>query len=247
MKKFWKIKEILQDALAPTFKCMNCGADVFDETGFCQNCLKEVVFNNGKTCRRCGVAIYGDEDYCGNCAFDKIYFDRAFSPFSYQGAVQKALLNLKFHHIATNAKVLARYLVYMAMAYGLQYDLVTFVPMTEKAQKVRGYNQAELLAKYFCDILDVSDKFVCALCKMKDTERQESLGKRERKENLVGAFSAQGFVKGKVVLLIDDIKTTGATLNECAKALKKKGATKVICITVASREENFTAEVEMEV
>lgn len=248
------MKNALQTAFAPTqYKCLNCGADVFDGTGFCQKCIKSVPFNNGKTCKRCGVALHGEEDYCGHCAFEKTYFDKAFSPFSYGGSVQKAILDMKFNNMASNARVLANYLVYAALKNNLQFDVVTFVPMTKKARKARGYNQSELLAMHFCDILSDNGKsvdnlqVVSALKKVKETSRQETLTKNDRKENLIGAFAAEPIVKGKTVLLVDDVKTTGSTLNECAKALKKKGATSVIGLTVASREENLVWEIEEEV
>ena len=246
-KSFWKIRDALQTAFAPVqFKCLNCGADVFDDVGFCEKCLREVTFNNGKTCKRCGVALHGAEDYCGHCAFEKTYFDKAYSPFCYNGAVQKAILEMKFHNAASYAKVFARYLAYVAVSCGLQFDAVAFVPMTAKAQRERGYNQAQLLAEHFCNFLQL-DFPLDALRKTKETARQEKLGKKERKENLIGAFSAQDCVSGKRILLIDDIKTTGATLNECAKALKRKGATSVECVTVASREENTVWEIEEEI
>lgn len=246
-KQLFKLKSLFQEAVAPTqFKCLNCGADVFDELGFCQKCLKEVTFNSGKTCKRCGVAIHGEESYCGHCAFERIYFDRAYSPFSYTGAVQRAILQMKFERVATNAKVLARYLAYTAVKNELQFDVVTFVPMSKKAQKQRGYNQAQLLAMHFCDILQINAPKQL-LNKVKETERQERLNKQARKENLVGAFAATDDAKDKNVLLVDDIKTTGSTLNECAKALKRKGAKTVVCLTVASREEDFVSELPSEI
>ena len=243
-QRLFKLKNLFQEAVAPAeFKCLNCGADVFDELGFCPKCLQEVTFNNGKTCKRCGVAIHGEEDYCGHCAFEKTYFDRAYSPFCYTGAVQHAILQMKFQRMATNAKVLARYLVFCAQKYELQFDTVTYVPMTAKAKRKRGYNQAQLLAMHFCDILNVSAP-IALLSKVKETELQENLNRQGRKENIAGAFVSTGEAKGKRVLVIDDIKTSGATLNECAKALKKKGATSVECLTVASREEDFVAELQ---
>ncbi len=248
MKNFWrKAKEALREALAPSdARCICCGDEVFDRLGFCENCLKEVTFNNGKTCKLCGVALHGEEDYCGNCAFEKNYFDRCFSPFCYDGAVKKAILKLKFGKIATNAKVFARYLVYCVSKNDVHFDLVTFVPMTKRARKQRGYNQAQLLAEYFCDTMDI-DAPVKLLEKVKETQRQETLNKAQRKENLVGAFVATTPLDGKNILLIDDIKTTGSTLNQCARALKKKGAKSVVCLTVASREEKTAWEIEEEV
>lgn len=240
-----KILSFLQDFFAPvSIKCLCCGKDIFTDLGFCDDCLKQVVFNNGKTCKRCGVALDGEEDYCGNCAFDKIYFDRAYSSFSYEGAVRKAILDMKFNGAGLNSKVLSRYLAYTAKVNDLHFDFVTYAPMSKKSQKIRHYNQAKLLAKSFCDILDKKDCLVEAIVKVKETERQESLGKQERKTNLVGSYKINVDVKGKTVLVIDDIKTTGATLNECAKVLKRAGAIRVIGLTVASRKENAAFELE---
>lgn len=229
---------------APTARCLNCGKDVFDGTGFCADCAKDVVYNNGKTCKRCGVGIDGAEDYCENCSYDKMYFDRAYSVFSYEGAIQKAILLMKFNNLATYARVLATYLVFMAKQADIQYDVVAYAPMSVKSLRKRGYNQAQLLAKHFCNLQDKDDLLVEAIVKIKETQAQEQLNKAERKTNLVGAYKINADVKGKRVLVIDDVKTTGATLNECAKVLKRAGATAVYGLTVASRKEHFNYETE---
>ena len=164
--------------------------------------------------------------------------------FSYEGAVQQAILDMKFANLGSYAKVFAKYLVFLAEKHNLSYDLVTFAPMSKKALRHRRYNQAQLLAKYFCAILGKDALLTEAIVKVKDTAAQEKLSKSERKTNLIGAYDICADVEGKRVLVIDDVKTTGATLNECAKVLKKAGATEVIAITVASRKEYFNFETE---
>ncbi|MCM1194759.1 MAG: ComF family protein [Corallococcus sp.] len=243
-KKIFKaVKESIAEAFAPTeFKCLECGRDIFDETGFCSDCMKEVVFNNGKTCKRCGVGIDGAEDYCGNCAFDKIYFDRSFAVFSYEGAVQRTILQMKFGGKGRYAKVFARYLAFLSEKNGVEFDAVCYPPMSAKAKRSRRYNQSRLLAKYFCDILDCDERLTDALVKVKETERQEKLNKNDRKSNLIGAFKVKCDVKGKRVVVIDDVKTTGATLNECAKVLKRAGAVSVVGLMLSARKENFIFE-----
>ena len=238
------LRDALTEALAPTFRCLNCGNDVFDGLGFCPECAKFVVYNNGKTCKRCGVGIDGAEDYCGNCTFDKIYFDRAYSVFSYEGAVQQAILSMKFNNLGTHAKVFAKYLVFMAQKVNLEYDIVTFAPMSKKSRRKRRYNQAQLLAEYFCYLQEKDSLLAEAIVKVKETEPQESLNKTDRKTNLVDAFKINADVAGKRVIVIDDVKTTGATLNECAKVLKHAGATSVYALTVAARKEHFDSETE---
>lgn len=233
------------EAIAPVgFSCLCCGKEIFSDVGFCPDCIKTVVFNNGKTCKRCGVGIDGEEDYCGNCAFDKIYFDKSYAVFSYEGAVQKAILSMKFNGMGRYAKVFARYLAYLAVKNNLEFDAVCFPPMSRKSKRKRRYNQSQLLARCFCDVMDCGEKFLDALEKVKETERQERLSRTDRKENLIGAYKLKADVKGKRVLVVDDVKTTGATLNECAKVLKRGGATSVIGLTVSARKEYIPYEID---
>lgn len=244
MKFLRAVGKIFKNIFAPTnYKCLNCGRDVFDDTGFCPDCTKLLPFNNGKTCPRCGVGIDGDETYCGHCAFEKVHFDKAYSAFHYDGIIKKAIVNMKFHNLGGYANALAYYLVFLSQKHDLHFDMVTFAPMSAKAKRKRRYNQAQLLADAFCDILQI-DAPVETLVKIKETAPQEKLTKTERKQNLVGAYKINADVKGKIVLVIDDVKTTGSTLNECAKVLKSAGATTVICLTVASRKEKIPFELE---
>lgn len=233
------------DFISPVgFSCICCGREIFDDLGFCQECMQSVVFNNGKTCKRCGVGIDGAEDYCGNCSFDKIYFDKSYAVFSYEDAVQQAILHMKFNGCGRYAKVFAKYLAYLAVANNLQFDAVCFPPMSAKSKRIRRYNQSQLLARFFCDIMDCNDKYLNALAKVKETERQERLNKADRKSNLIGAYKVTADVKGKRVLVIDDVKTTGATLNECAKVLKRKGAAEVVGLMVSARKETVPNEID---
>lgn len=237
----------IANVIAPVgFNCICCGKEIFNDVGFCDECMQSAVFNDGKTCKRCGVGIDGDEEYCGNCAFDKIYFDKSYAVFSYEGAVQRAVLNMKFNGKGRYAEVFAKYLAYAAVKHKLEFDVVCFPPMSAKSRRERSYNQSELLAKYFCRIMDCDGKYLNALSKVKETERQERLSKSDRKQNLIGAYKVVADVKGKRVLVIDDVKTTGATLNECAKVLKRKGALSVEGLTVSARKENVPYEIDCE-
>lgn len=245
--KLSKFTDGIAETVAPVeFNCLCCGREIFSDVGFCDECRETVVFNDGKTCKRCGVGIDGAEDYCGNCAFDKIYFDRSYAVFSYEGAVQRALLRMKFNGCGRYAKVFAKYLAYFAVKNGIEFDAVCYPPMSKKSRRTRRYNQSELLARYFCRIMDCETKFLDALVKVKETERQERLNKSDRKKNLIGAYKVNAEVKDKRVLVIDDVKTTGATLNECAKALKRKGAASVVGLTVSARKETVPYEIDSE-
>lgn len=244
MKFFNKVGKLFAKIFAPAnYKCINCGCDVFDDKGFCDDCVPLLPFNNGKTCPRCGVGIDGDETYCSHCAFDKVYFDKAHSAFHYDGIITKAIVQMKFNNLGRFATVLASYLVDLAQKHDLHFDVVTFAPMSEKSKRIRRYNQAELLAKAFCEQLQIAEP-IQAIIKTKETAPQEKLNRTQRKQNLVGAYKINAEVTGKTVLVIDDVKTTGSTLNECAKVLKRAGAVAVICLTVASRKEKIPFELE---
>lgn len=236
--------KFIEAVLPSGVSCMCCGKEVFTDLGFCPDCLKTVAFNNGKTCKRCGVGIDGEEDYCNNCSFDKIYFDKSYAVFSYEGAVQRAILRMKFNGMGRYAKTFAKYLAYLAVKSNLEFDAVSFPPMSAKSKSKRRYNQAQLLAKYFCNVMDCGEKYLDALVKVKETERQERLNKADRKKNMVGAYGVKTDVKGKRILVIDDVKTTGATLNECAKVFKKNGAVSVIGLMVSARKEFIPYEID---
>lgn len=234
MKRIF-LKKFFNGLSNPTFRCMLCGADCFDNVGICANCISQFHFNDKKTCLKCGCRLSGKSDYCGNCA-EQVFFDRAFSPFVYEDGIRKVIHSLKFGNNGAVAEVLARHLANTYVMKGLNVDLVCFVPMDKDALKQRGYNQSQLLSQYFCDI--IKKNCFNLLEKIKKTDRQEKLDFKQRKENLTGAFKVldKELVKDKRILIIDDVKTTGSTLNECARMLKKSKAKEVYALTVASVE-----------
>ena len=114
--------------------------------------------------------------------------------------------------------------------------LITDVPLHKNRLKSRGYNQSELLAKELSQLLNLEYMPSCLTRKI-DTKPQFKLDKKKRRENILGAFvvnpKIKTSIKGKRIILVDDIATTGATLRECAKILKQSGVEKVIGVTLA--------------
>lgn len=214
-------------------RCLVCGAEVFDHSGLCSSCNSLMPHNNGKTCIRCGCSIDGQEDYCDNCSFGNRYFDKAYSLYIYQDNVTSIIRSIKFGGRADRTLPLAYQLTDLATRHNIPYDIVCNVPMTADSYKKRGYNQSQLLSQYYCDIIGGS--YCDALVKVRTTVPQEQLTRSQRRDNVVRAFVAdKDKVAGKKILLIDDVMTTGATLDNCARALKKAGAISVYCISVAS-------------
>ncbi|CDG02639.1 ComF family protein [Clostridium chauvoei] len=112
-------------------------------------------------------------------------------------------------------------------------DIILYVPLSKKSLKIRGYNQAEIIAKVISEKLDIP--ISNTLIKVKETKEQKTLSKEERSINLINAFDIKkpSDIENKRIILIDDVLTTGATLRECEKILKKFRASTINILTVA--------------
>ena len=166
------------------------------------------------------------------------YFDFCISPFYYRDNVRKSILRFKFANAPHFATLYGKILADCIIEYpDIHYDTITWVPLSVKRKRSRGYDQAKLLALETANNLD--DEAVQTLTKTYDVQPQSYLrGIEERRRNISGAFevSSLEYVSGKTILLIDDIITTGSTLSECAKVLLEAGANNVICATLARKE-----------
>ncbi|MCL2408337.1 MAG: ComF family protein [Oscillospiraceae bacterium] len=163
------------------------------------------------------------------------YFGFCVSPFYYEGDVRKSVRRYKFDgaegYCEPYGKILSDFI---ASQPEVEFDILTWVPISEERLEERGYNQAESLAQRVADNLGASA--ADTLRKPFDTAPQSEIPKRqERLDNVIGAYEVinPSTVRGKRVLILDDVITTGATLNECAKTLLEAGAESVICATLA--------------
>lgn len=200
---------------------------------FCKKCADQVQMLDSNICLKCGEPISylkHDIDECKN-RLSNISIIRSFS--YYQPPLSSALRNLKYNRDIGIAEVLANYLVELYNKNKLDIDMVIPVPLSSKRIHERGYNQSFLLALPF----SMSTKLLInkqSLRRVKDTQSQVKLDRHERLTNVNDAFIADSkVVKGKNILLIDDVSTTGATLEACASALKKAGANDIVAFTVA--------------
>ncbi len=214
--------------------CDVCGGELAFESRYnlCSKCAEELEFNDGKICLTCGTPIYNEADYCLRCSKEINLFKLNRSPLVYEGLAKKTVLGFKYGEKRYLAKFLAKLMTDEFIKQNLSADVIEFVPMTKKEKRKRGYNQAELLAIEVGANLKI--ELSRSLEKIKETPEQKKLTAKERAENLKSVFgiSSQA-VKGKDVLLIDDIFTTGATANECTKQLLKAGAKSVTVLTAA--------------
>ena len=151
----------------------------------------------------------------------------------YRGALERLLGALKFHRHDFLDDALASLLEETLRARGdLEFDAIVAVPMAPAKERRRGYNQADLLARAVSRRIGVGCDMTL-LGRAGERATQSTLPKRERAANVRGAFSAASAVKGKSILVVDDICTTGETLRACATALLREGAGRVCAVTVA--------------
>jgi competence protein ComFC len=203
-------------------------------------------------CRRV-LGVASDIDICPDC-YSKIpflrggilesplnnqkgYCDEVIAVCRYSGIVRNALINYKFNDKSSFYKALGKLMSERVkkMTNYRNFDIIASVPLFKQRQNVRGYNQAALMAKEISKELGIPNDFKL-LFRKRNTKSQSLLSRQERLENLRDAFEVKEInkVKGKNIILIDDVLTTGSTLNECGKALKIAGAGKIAAIVMAT-------------
>lgn len=213
-----------------TKRCKYCGDIIVPEAEICDNCSDNLPVISESICVLCG---HSKAD-C-KCKKHKNEYRAVAAPFYYDGGIKKAIHRFKFDSREYVGDTLA---VDMAETVireysGIMFDFITFVPFSKAEKKSREYNQSELLANKLSKSLDIPAADV--LLKLYETPSQHTLKQKERKGNVFGVYDVkpESSVSGKTVLLVDDIKTTGATLSECAKMLKLAGADTVYCVCAA--------------
>ena len=164
------------------------------------------------------------------------------APFVYEGKVRQAVQRFKFNNDTHLAKFFAPEIAQCVRDEfsNVEFDIVTCVPQTKRKRRKRGYNQSALLAKEIAKQLSLPyDELL--LIKTRETPDQHNLKGKARIDNLKNAFATEKnkAIEGKTILLCDDIKTTGATLNECRKTLLKAGAAAVCCAAIAVTPEKL--------
>jgi len=229
----------LLDILYPR-ACAICGGKVDPSAEYlCWNCLSSFAFVHSPFCSICGDPIDGKtsgEFQCHYCSSNRPHFDRARSAARYTGVVQELLREFKYREGLWARRDLAGLLEACAVAHfdPNEIDAVTYVPLHPVKFRQRGFNQAEALAAILAKRLRKPLIRRCLI--RREYERsQTNLTAKERATNVKGNFEAiwKRRLRGRGVMLVDDVMTTGATVNDCARALKEAGASRVYVVTVA--------------
>lgn len=210
-------------------QCAGCGAPADTLCLACRVSLVEL----GPACPRCAEPTGEHSITCRRCSIDPLPLDRVVAPWWFGGQLALAIRRLKFANRAHIARDVAPLWAPVLAAAVAEHDAVVVpVPLHWRRRWTRGYDHAWLLARHACALAGV-DAPVRALRRIRHAPAQSTLPAAERAANVSGAFVAIAPVAGRAVVLIDDVMTTGATLAEAARPLRRAGATSITALVLA--------------
>jgi ComF family protein len=202
----------------------------------CNACQNELPWQPNTSCPQCGLA--SDGNVCGSCLSNPPDFDKTHAVFLYDYPIDAMMVRYKYGNMMHLSHLFGQFLSdKLALSLALnQIDLIIPMPMHPQRLKERGFNQAHEIAKVITK--QCSDKFdYKSVARIKLTPPQASLPLKDRVKNIKGAFQVNtdklNLIQGKRIAIVDDVMTTGASLNELAKTLKKTGASHVECWVIA--------------
>lgn len=233
------VSRVVLDALLPP-RCLACGTLVGEPGALCPECFSGVEFLVDPVCAACGDPFelpMTPGALCAVCIEDPPPWRHARAVFKYDGVARDLILRFKHADRTDIAPAFARWMLRAARPMIDAADLIVPVPLHRGRLMKRRYNQAALLARQL-DKLSVRAPGRFApnlLVRARKTPPQEGMGRAARKRNVRAAFALTepDAVRGRVVVLVDDVMTTGATVGECAKVLRRAGAVAVDVVTVA--------------
>jgi len=219
--------------------CALCAGKTQANEYLCEPCEAKAMRIVAPFCQQCSEPFQGaiaTAFTCANCARRKIYFDAAVAAYRGRGIVRQIIHDFKYGRQVHLRHLVARWLCAAfddERLRGRHFDIIVPVPLHPTRLRERGFNQAGLLTELLSTRISIRCKRV--LKRIRYTTTQTALDRAERIENLHNAFRLRknADVRGLHVLLIDDVLTTGSTLSECARVLKRAGAISVYAATAA--------------
>ena len=206
----------------------------------CLNCWEKIERNVPPVCSYCGAHLNDKltDNICNKCKQKRYYFDRAYAVCSYEGKIKELIHQFKYKGKDYLGAILGELMVESISQYAIPieiFDWVIPVPLHTRKMREREFNQSSILAEYLSNKLNLPF-LKKGLLRIKDTEAQAQLPRDKRIRNVINCFKAnpQADFKGKNVLLVDDLLTTGATCSEAAIILKNAGCDKVFVLTLAN-------------
>jgi ComF family protein len=238
---------LVDDVLDIVFPRFCCGCDErISERNLvvCRNCTEALEPVPLPYCPICGAgnARFVGADRCDDCPAGVIAFEAVRACFSFAGTAERVTKKLKYDHREEFADYMAGHMAnWLPVLYKVvPFDVIVPVPLHPARQRERGFNQAELIAHRIGKGLGIPVS-ASLIARFRQTPTQTRLSRAERASNVAGAFRTgkPAAIAGKAVLLVDDVCTTGATLNECAKVLREAGSGPVRGLTFARAAVGF--------
>ena len=218
--------------------CLICG-ELLSEGKVCKSCRTNLPYCLPPRCCRCGKHIEKEtQEYCEDCKKKHHSFTKGIAPFMHTGRLRQSVYQIKYK----NKREYLDFFVEEIMKRHKREielwdcDMLIPVPLHKKKKQLRGFNQAEVFAKRLSKALHIPMNHK-TLKRIRNTKPQKEFNDIQRRKNLQNAFKVtDNVVKSKKIILVDDIYTTGSTIDACAEALLQAGATHVyfICLTIGS-------------
>jgi len=222
--------------------CLICSSKDLYQSGhlICKDCFDSISFISHPFCVRCGKQFLTEtvrDHMCGDCLTKEPYFNLVRALGKYEGALEKIIHNFKYKQKFSMVNIFT-FLLENMQNNGItfdSYDLFIPVPLHLSRLRQRGFNQTVLLGRVLQKKYQQIPLQTMVLQRMVPTLPQVTLAVKERKVNVRNAFRVKDprLVEGKTVLLLDDVYTTGATMNECARVLKESGVSRVDGFVIA--------------
>lgn len=214
--------------------CCFCGE--ISKNPICSKCFLEISYVKEPRCKKCGKPIrYIEQELCHDCDKNNFAFEQGKSIWIHEGKVKWSIYQFKFHNKRIYGEFYAKEFVRLHGKWirENEIDLIIPVPLHAKRRRQRGYNQAEIIATYLGEAMGIKVDSK-AIVRVKATEHQKVLDNQERRKNLRQAFCVtKNLSEFKNLLIVDDIYTTGSTINEIANTIKLKFACKVWFLTIS--------------
>jgi ComF family protein len=222
---------LLDFALPP--RCAGCGTIVEEVHSFCADCWRQVEFLGHSGCSTCGIPLQATEQTtCGLCLARSPRIERTRAAVAYDELSRGLAIRLKYGRKVAVARTMARYMAPLVSADGER--LLVPVPLHRTRLWSRGFNQSALVARELSRRLGISTDML-ALRRTRRTPPLKGMSPLQRRKTVAGAFQVRdkAAVAGKIVILVDDVLTTGSTADACARTLKKAGAARVELVSWA--------------
>ena len=220
-----------------TTLCLICDGISLKHLPICQACLDELP-KNLHPCQQCGVKIETKTlKICGKCQHTPPQYDTTIAPYYYEHAIKHLIIELKFYKKLHNVNLLGKLLAQHITKQQLPEYLIP-IPIHRKRLSKRGFNQSMELCRVLSKELDIPI-LPNAILKKKITKAQASLTAKQRKQNLKNSFAINQDIKAQHIAIIDDVMTTGTTMNEMARLLKKAGIKQIEAWVCARTHKKF--------